>query len=100
MKDKKISLYFKDENPTEHYIVECLEKLCKDELSSYNAAIKRILSHHLNADTGFKNRNDFPRKKWKMNQFNIANEHISKPEEPLCPDFNGYSISTQPDQNG
>jgi len=47
MKDKKISLYFKDENSTEHYIVECLEKLCKDELSSYNAAIKRILRSSL-----------------------------------------------------
>lgn len=43
MKDKKISLYFKIENPTEQYIVACLERVCKDELSSYNAAIKRIL---------------------------------------------------------
>jgi hypothetical protein len=43
MKDKKISLYFKVENPAEQYIVECLERICKDELSSYNAAIKRIL---------------------------------------------------------
>ena len=43
MKDKKISLYFKVENPSEQYIVECLEKICKEELSSCNAVIKRIL---------------------------------------------------------
>ena len=43
MKNKKISLYFKVENPNEYYIVECLERMCKDELSSYNAVIKRIL---------------------------------------------------------
>ena len=43
MKNKKISLYFKVENPDEYYIVECLERMCKEELSSCNAAIKRIL---------------------------------------------------------
>lgn len=43
MKHKKISLYFNIENPDELYIVECLEKICKDELSSYNSVIKRIL---------------------------------------------------------
>lgn len=47
MKNKKISLYFKVENNDECYIVDCLEKMCREELSSYNAAIKRILKSSL-----------------------------------------------------
>ena len=36
----------------------------------------------------------------KESRHSLVNQHISKPEEPLCPDFNGYSFGTQPDQNG
>jgi len=56
MKNKKISLYFKVENPDEYYIVECLERISKDELSSYNSVIKRILKSEVERRYGVQKR--------------------------------------------
>ena len=56
MKNKKISLYFKVENFDELYIVECLERMCKDELSSYNSVIKRILKSEVERRYGVQKR--------------------------------------------
>ena len=52
MKYKHLSLYFNLENPDEQYIITCLERLCREELSSFNGCIKRMLKSGLERKYG------------------------------------------------